>query len=47
MPKAIIMYPWIYGTTKQYAEWIAEDIKARLLRIKFEYKGVKDEKMFL
>jgi len=34
MQKAIVMYSSVYGTTKQYAEWIAEEIKGEACDVK-------------
>ena len=34
MQKAIIIYSSVYGSTKQYAEWIAEDLKGEIYDVK-------------
>ncbi|NLE01149.1 MAG: flavodoxin, partial [Fibrobacter sp.] len=38
-PKIIVVYKSKYGTTKRYAEWIAEEVKADL----FEQSAVSVE----
>ena len=42
MKKALVMYSSKYGTTKKYAEWIAEEIKGDI----FDIKDVRQCKLY-
>jgi menaquinone-dependent protoporphyrinogen IX oxidase len=39
MSKTLVMYHSIYGTTKKYAEWIAEELNGEAISIKKVKKG--------
>ena len=42
MSKALVLYFTIYGSTKKYAEWIAEELRGDI----FDIKDVKDDQLY-